>query len=489
MLSSVIPDYGYADECLTFRSHHVTVQIYVDGEQIFSYGLARAEKGLFIGSGYNIFDFPDEYIGEVMEIVMVVQEDDPFGGLDVPLISESDEAYINICHHSGPLFIVSIFLVMIGLVIMVLGALAFCRNNIFLRLVYIGLFSLVLGLWCLGDTKMLQVIGVSMSANSTLKYLGFYMAPTVFLVLFMDIRKEISVWRLKLIQVTTFSEAVFLFAVATLHFTNVCHFTSFLQYYYVVVIAGMIIVAFASIGSRSKKDGFSSSIGWGLMILCSLACIEISRYVWIRYVLHQAATFTSNFISVGVLCFVIIMLVGYIMSLQKNMVMESEREWIDQHLYQDELTGLYNRTKYRATNEHLYTEHPVYAMINIDIDGLKSINDSLGHDNGDILISTFASILTQSFGRFSEIYRLGGDEFLVVVMEESLHEIDQALEYMENLCRRKSTEHPFAISASYGVARSTELVDRGPEQLYSMADQRMYDMKRKKKAARGIGRL
>lgn len=76
---------------------------------------------------------------------------------------------------------------------------------------------------------------------------------------------------------------------------------------------------------------------------------------------------------------------------------------------------------------------------------------------------------------------MGGDEFLVLVRQEQFPQIDQCLNKMVRLEKRRSSELTFNIEAAYGVAKSSECPKESVQKVYMLADRRMYDMKTKQK--------
>lgn len=80
----------------------------------------------------------------------------------------------------------------------------------------------------------------------------------------------------------------------------------------------------------------------------------------------------------------------------------------------DELTRCFNRHAYeeRINNLDLREE---WIYISMDLNNLKHINDSLGHAAGDELICAAADCMRESFGKYGNVYRIGGDEFVVII--------------------------------------------------------------------------
>ncbi len=155
----------------------------------------------------------------------------------------------------------------------------------------------------------------------------------------------------------------------------------------------------------------------------------------------------------------------------------------------DELTGLYNRRGFVTLSEQqLKTAlrmNTAAALIFADLDGMKEINDTFGHKEGDNALVATARILKQVFRSSDIIARMGGDEFVVFAMESegfNVCVITQRLAAaLDNL--NAAGSNPFNLSLSTGIVR---LDPRNPESsslddLISQADAIMYENKQKKK--------
>ena len=155
----------------------------------------------------------------------------------------------------------------------------------------------------------------------------------------------------------------------------------------------------------------------------------------------------------------------------------------------DTLTGLYNRrgfitlaeqqmkTALRARNKLL--------LFFIDLDGLKFINDTLGHEEGDNAIKRTSAILKRTFRDSDIITRLGGDEFAVLVADNV--ELPEVI--MKRLQRKTDDENavsdiPYQISMSIGVADYDPSAPCSIHELMSRADELMYQQKKEKKQTR-----
>ncbi len=148
----------------------------------------------------------------------------------------------------------------------------------------------------------------------------------------------------------------------------------------------------------------------------------------------------------------------------------------------DDLTGLYNRKGFLALAEHreklANRNREPFSVAFVDLDGLKQINDTFGHLEGDRALKDTANLLRDCFRESDIIARLGGDEFAVFIAEADQANIAQRI-------RAKLAElnlapgRRYALSFSMGIVASDLSQDTDMEILLKRADSLMYQEKRK----------
>ncbi len=156
----------------------------------------------------------------------------------------------------------------------------------------------------------------------------------------------------------------------------------------------------------------------------------------------------------------------------------------------DILTGLYNRRGLEEQAKHLFNNPQILkkaAVIMVDADGLKRINDLYGHPIGDEYLKTIASFLSIIPRTHCISARLGGDEFAAILYGFDSHE--QMSRIIEELGEKRGTRFlPSSLGADESVEFSMGYTyctteERDYQRLMGLADERMYQEKRKRKAA------
>ena len=145
----------------------------------------------------------------------------------------------------------------------------------------------------------------------------------------------------------------------------------------------------------------------------------------------------------------------------------------------DALTGLLNRQAYYASLR--FGKKDIDAIISIDMNGLKAINDSCGHVAGDEALTTLAHCFTKAAKSKQAVYRIGGDEFIIVCRRTTKDEMKQLI----NRIKDNVADTPYRVSIGYCYA-SKEIKDL--EEMAKFSDQMMYEDKARYYSQAGIER-
>jgi len=138
--------------------------------------------------------------------------------------------------------------------------------------------------------------------------------------------------------------------------------------------------------------------------------------------------------------------------------LHQERERLRYLAVHDPLTGIRNRATLAETMDRIVDgarKGAPGALIYIDLDNFKSVNDSFGHAAGDELLTTVASVLTRSVRSGDILFRLGGDEFCILMQALQLSEVRLIAERIRvniAIALRSSNGNPCAVAASIGIA-------------------------------------
>ena len=174
---------------------------------------------------------------------------------------------------------------------------------------------------------------------------------------------------------------------------------------------------------------------------------------------------------------------GEILIIIRNMsdriLLEKKLRFLVEH---DALTGLYSRRSFEEKMERYVNRyHEKLAIVSVDINGLKFINDTLGHFNGDLMIVEVAEIVREVFEKHGLVARIGGDEFGIFIENTEEKQIENLLEIMsQKVEEHNRTDGNRGLSLAWGYSfHKKGFVNT--EFIFQEADNNMYQNKLLKK--------
>lgn len=156
----------------------------------------------------------------------------------------------------------------------------------------------------------------------------------------------------------------------------------------------------------------------------------------------------------------------------------------------DELTGVYNRAGFRKYAANLMEEaskkKASVGVLFVDIDGLKTVNDTYGHEEGDVYIKAIAHLLEENCRRGEILTRYGGDEFVILLSGYGKEDVKAYISKIDTDIRnyRLQAAKQYRMDASIGYYVEENAANINLEKIIEMADQNMYAVKKAKKASR-----
>ncbi|WP_100405833.1 EAL domain-containing protein [Bacillus solitudinis] len=167
---------------------------------------------------------------------------------------------------------------------------------------------------------------------------------------------------------------------------------------------------------------------------------------------------------------------GQFRNITERYVAEERYNYLANH---DELTGLPNRRYYKQRISALIQEQPKFAVLYLDLDRFKLINDTLGHSKGDLFLKQMAMRLKECVNSEDLISRMGGDEFMLLFPNigsecEVVKKVEQVLSIFRAPILMEGYE--FHITASIGIALYPQS-GKDMDELMNYADTAMYKAK------------
>lgn len=231
---------------------------------------------------------------------------------------------------------------------------------------------------------------------------------------------------------------------------------------------------------RDDKDAVSLICDSNIYYLISYVPTELGNgTVYSLHTLDVTRLVLSKYLSIYFLLSGVAFVIAAFIAVNKG-----QRKQIKYYSEYDTLTGVYNRRsayeKMQALEKSDTKSCRLFAVCFLDINGLKDINDSLGHDAGDELIKTVAEGIQHNIRDLDFVARLGGDEFLIVFEGLTLPEAekiwDRITRYYTQINEQEN--RAYRISASHGISVFTCDDSVSIDDIVNQADERMYAEKR-----------
>ena len=209
--------------------------------------------------------------------------------------------------------------------------------------------------------------------------------------------------------------------------------------------------------------------------------------VTLEEILQQHAVGVTA-VLVGIIVLMLVCFLWYMNMQARLAAARSKNEALTRQAYRDSLTKTGNRAGYLSLEKELQLQMvlgqwPEFSLVVADVNGLKEINDTLGHEEGDMLIRNTSALLRGVFVN-SQVFRIGGDEFVVVLTGEDHRERAMLLERLraQSLpCVDREAVEAGRTSVACGMAAYDRETDRTVAAVFDRADREMYRCKTRMK--------
>ena len=397
------------------------------------------------------------------------------------------------------------FLIVFGVIIMVLSMLMLRRAVNFVQTFCIALFSFLIGCWTLCNNDLIEYFTTDLLMKSYLEYYSLYILPLPLTYYFrdkIDVRsnpKWLKVYFWGIIA----AEIVYIASAVILQEANLVHLPQILVGSHILMILTIVLILMISVIDIKVRKQRPTIVMIGFLIAIAIVIVELIRFNIEKYITGFTKNVYSSDTCFAVLIIVISMLLDYGNKTSKSLYENAHRAVLEQMAYMDELTGLGNRRmcekKLTELEEKEMSSDSVYAIVSLDLNFLKRTNDTYGHKKGDELIKSFSDVLSNVFSLYGTVTRTGGDEFVVILDDITEEKVKSLLAQMlEQMEEKNKYASDVILSTAYGYAMKGEIpskqekteeiklkvVDIGPRAVYRIADDRMYENKRKSKLGR-----
>ena len=455
------------ESCLCFNIAHHSIEVFFD--DVLMYRLTGAEGnriGKNVSSNWCSVHVGQTHAGKTVTVVLTPLFEAAISKEPQFLLGSHYAIAMDVLTGELPLLILSALCVLLGLFVVAVSAyFSFVLNTGNGGILYLGFFSCAIGLWKLTDLRCMPLLFQKYSMA-----FGYVSVGSLFLTglcLLMYFRslfvKEKQGFFLLLSSV---GSLVCLYVLA-LQIFGIAEIRQNLVLSHGLLIASVVSVPLAALFNRIVHKSWGVRRSWRLL---SLLFVGIALDLMFYYRNNG-----NGLMSFSIIGFIVYTLIVFLRSIQESTRMA----------YTDNRTGLENRARWNELmNGNIALTEP-YGILIIDLNGLKQVNDTLGHEAGDQMIFQLSSILRNTLPRSSVICRWGGDEFAVLLTGVNRAKLDHQINSLLSATETYNADHPeLPIHFAVGAALSAEYPGTSRTDLFRLADEDMYRNKQEWYACR-----
>lgn len=343
----------------------------------------------------------------------------------------------------------------------------------------LGVFVILTGIWIFTDSRFFQIFKETPektaleNAIALISFVSFLLLPVIyseFLKCFVKRKRFINILEnLMVLNILVFL-ALLIFKAAAVIYLAVL----FVQH-------GLIVILIVVKIKRNFKDLFRAqnikqhNLAMGTTLFGIISVTALIAFMTGEYRIYPVIYGLGLFILIF---FMVKMLFAEIAEIRKAQI---QAEMYKEMAYADALTGLPNRNAFIRDTDSISDTANLCVVI-MDINNIKIINDTYGHESGDTAIVVAADVLRNAYGDIGKGYRIGGDEFAVICHNVGEAEIKTAVAKAEKLQTEynEKSKIPLNIAVGYAMRKETEEMSSFSS-IINEADRRMYADKLNKK--------
>ena len=468
---------------LNIKTDNCLIDIYLNGKKVVGNYNNKENDYISIKRNYTV-ELPNNYNGNELKIKFNVQQSDANSILkNIIIMSEND--YFNYQIRSNLTnYIVSSIIIVLGLILIIAVICNPNRKNRLIRLLWIGLIFLLAGLAMYAQYNILELFIDRSRIIENVEFVGLYLCmPCIVMLSYYtfqekDKKKFLSIYNLVLLFMLVLT--VGLNNIGAISYRNTMSAITIIMYITGIVLLVLNLNIYKKINRIEKMFTGGMTIFYCQSMVTILMSKVFNSNNWNKY--------GQIFIILLILEFSITVIVYYAYVVKEYMNNITEQRILSTLAYTDPLTSVNNRTKYEEYLEELVAKKiEDISIFSFDLNNLKKINDSNGHEAGDAYIKGFAKTLKHVFESQGFIGRIGGDEF-IVILEKKIIDSNEYIEKMQTMFSQCIEKEKFEFEASFAYGYANNDIDKNSEikALISLSDKRMYKCKKEQKLGRDI---
>jgi len=459
---------------LCFYAYYSDVLVQLDGQTIAEHKTPADGISNTLGAHDVFVALPENCNGKTLTLTFTPDFGDKVPlQITAPMIGEKGDLLITLAQQSCLLLVLNCMIIFLGILLILFFIQIRIKMKINKNLLFLGLFALASGVYMLVESRFFQGLAPYPYRAYCADYISLMMIPII-VTTFLYENLE-TPFRF-LVKIIAYIASLILFATTFMNFILRIDYRLMLPLIHasmILAIACMFFLFFMSHRHHAIDPIFDCFAFIGLGSLIDI----------IRYYYFNAEQNLTLFFNITLIFFILFEGYSSIKSIMGLYHEKDQREFYEHLAFTDILTQCKNRLAYARDLETLENRHTTlksFHVISVDLNDLKHTNDIYGHAAGDQLIKNMASVLKAAIGQNGTVYRVGGDEFVIFLVNKHLQDIKTLITRLKHFAQEnnKATKAYLAVHYAFGCATYDPQKDKTLNQVILRADIHMYENKR-----------
>ena len=469
---TIFPEtYEQLVDSLCFRASQNSVRIWIDGELVLEQSQVRKATpflGKSPGSSWVMLRLPNDFTGKELCIELTSPYKNYQGYLPTVYLGTKTALLYHIIYMHAPGLITSLILVFLSSILLLFYMVFTWRGLRNRQILMIGIFGIFAGIWMFGESHILQFFTGKLLTWFDLTMLSLHLLPIPILFIVAELPdfpyRRCCIWAANFL-IFYLVVVIVLQTFGVKDLMEMLSFSMVLLLICCIAIPGLIFWDF--LHNKNRKI-YPMTVA--VSTLGVFSCIELI------YDLIDLKTYVGGFVQIGILAFYVIVSIATIRQAVGLFEKGLQTSYYRKLSYIDQMTDCRNRRAF-TEQENTWIPGNQDALVMIDLNYLKQVNDTLGHHAGDDYIVACAKAMHEVFDKKGTCFRLGGDEFLFWGNYIAEQELSELTTHFARLVHERCHQISPLCSVASGIAvLSPE--DPSITDVMRRADANMYESKK-----------
>jgi diguanylate cyclase (GGDEF)-like protein len=467
-ISKQLPETNLENQYLLVRGSLADLTVVIDGENIY-----QSSRDQILGtksppaSLWHFIPLHRRDEGKEISLTFASPYYDMSGLANPIYMGYQSDLMFFIIQSYGVAFFIDVIILVLGFIMLLTSLVR--PQKIDTNMWSIGIFSILVSLWLFSESRLLQFFIGNQWLHASLAYLCLAIVP-IPLLLFIGnaTRKKYQSIIYALISISFIN----LFIIIGLQWFHIIDFYESVKLSHIIILIDICVICRVLwLDVKRYRTATARNTVYAIVVLFAFITIEI-----IQFLIWNSSNVTI-FVRIGLLIFILILGYGTLRQLFIGIEKSYKTSFYKRLAYKDQLTQGNNRMAFERDMEKLFKNPEKLdslRLVILDMNDLKLINDTYGHVTGDEAIKKAYKIIEKCFEDYGKSYRIGGDEFAVLIEDSSELTFDTLLDnlYKRSCEHNRLASYPFSIA--YGYVIYDPKADQTAEKMMHRADSNMY---------------